>query len=926
MKKKLISIALLVVFASLLLSATAFADSIYEDKDEAKLVPGGIYQYEDEDGNVIYQQKISTTFDFVEGNIAYKIVGDNQVEVSDWSWRWVPDTHGNTGFISSEYSNRNQLEIPATVTHESTTYAVVGIGKGAFVYVTGTQVVLPESITYFGSEAFCEFKDTGSLVIPASVTRIDYNCFEKCSLTSITFAEGSQLKSIGKDAFKDCTGLSRVVLPEGVEELGESLFSGLSCPVTIPGSVTNFSAPVLGSYTGNPVENITFTEGPANFIVQDGVIYAYGALIKVYDSTRTEITVPEGIEIIGASAFGACTDLETLHLPDSIRTIGDKAFMNLTKLKTITGLENVTSVGRMTFKSCTSLTSVDLANVTEIPESSFQGCTSLTSVSAPNVVSIGGHAFSGCSALASVYMPSVEEIGSSAFEGSGLTDVVGFDNLKAIGMKAFMNCPLTKVVLPETLESVGIAAFAYTLGDGSDLSVLVMQGATPPEMNATAFQGAPETLTVIVPEGSETAYGKTALGSFIGGTEGNPAITFSLGLTPASLNLIGNGSDTIAVTATIPAGYKLVMSNSNGNVAGAKLSDDGGYITVTAKSAGSATISVSIVSDDDSITLVTKSCNVVVGASYTVTIVYGNGAADGIVYIAQGESYKLPAAPSKSGYSFIGWRGDDGSIHKANEWVPISADATFTAVWQAINIPDPNGITVTQPANGTIKVNPSNGSAGTLITVTATPDKGYELAYITVDGERITGNTFRMPDKAVTVSAVFVPVTFPFTDVHTGDWYYDYVAYVYSNGLMDGTSATTFEPNANMTRAMVWAILARIDGETVTGDAWATDARTWAMNSGVSDGTDPNGLVTREQFATMLYRYAVAKGYDVSIGESTNILSYADYDEISEWAIPAMQWACGSGIITGVTESTLVPQGTATRAQCAAMLMRFVEL
>ena len=83
MKKKLISIALLVVFASLLLSATAFADSIYEDKDEAKLVPGGIYQYEDEDGNVIYQQKISTTFDFVEGNIAYKIVGDNQVEVSD---------------------------------------------------------------------------------------------------------------------------------------------------------------------------------------------------------------------------------------------------------------------------------------------------------------------------------------------------------------------------------------------------------------------------------------------------------------------------------------------------------------------------------------------------------------------------------------------------------------------------------------------------------------------------------------------------------------------------------------------------------------------------------------------------------------------------------------------------------------------------
>ncbi len=312
-------------------------------------------------------------------------------------------------------------------------------------------------------------------------------------------------------------------------------------------------------------------------------------------------------------------------------------------------------------------------------------------------------------------------------------------------------------------------------------------------------------------------------------------------------------------------------------------------------------------------------------AIYTVTVVYDNGTAEKTEQVVDGDTFPLPAAPSKSGYTFVHW-SDGNKTYDPGDSVPITGNVTFTAVWQAINIPDPNGITVTQPANGTVKVNPSNGSAGTLITVTATPDEGYELAYITVDGEKITGNTFKMPDKAVTVSAVFVPVTFPFTDVTSGDWFYDYVAYVYANGLMDGTSATTFEPNANMTRAMVWAILARIDGETVTGAAWATDARAWAMAEGVSDGTDPNGLVTREQFATMLWRYAVAKGYDVSIGESTNILSYADFASISEYAIPAMQWACGSGIVTGVTDSTLAPQGTATRAQCAAMLMRFVEL
>ena len=311
----------------------------------------------------------------------------------------------------------------------------------------------------------------------------------------------------------------------------------------------------------------------------------------------------------------------------------------------------------------------------------------------------------------------------------------------------------------------------------------------------------------------------------------------------------------------------------------------------------------------------------------------GGNLADGVSDITAytyGNSIELPDRSEivRSGYMFSGWYADEG--FKDGPYTEISStdsgNKEFYARWTMYNIPNTHAITVIDPANGSLKVNPSNGSAGTLITVTATPDKGYELAYITVDGERITGSTFRMPDHDVTVSALFVPVSFPFTDVKSGDWFYDAVAYVYANGLMDGTSATTFEPNANMTRAMVWAILARIDGETVTGADWASAARTWAMAGGVSDGTDPNGPVTREQFATMLYRYAAAKGYDVSIGESTNILSYADFASISEYAIPAMQWACGSGIVTGVTDSTLAPQGTATRAQCAAMLMRFVEL
>ncbi|HIQ86134.1 MAG TPA: S-layer homology domain-containing protein [Candidatus Scatomorpha gallistercoris] len=236
-----------------------------------------------------------------------------------------------------------------------------------------------------------------------------------------------------------------------------------------------------------------------------------------------------------------------------------------------------------------------------------------------------------------------------------------------------------------------------------------------------------------------------------------------------------------------------------------------------------------------------------------------------------------------------------------------------------VNIPDTYDIDLIVGEGGEAKTNLSNASAGTTITVTATPDNGYELAYITVDGERIDGTTFKMPEHDVTVRVYFTNGGFPFTDVAPGAWYYDAVSYVYYNGLMDGVSASEFNPDGSMTRAMVWAILARIDGETVTGASWIETARAWAMAEGVSDGTDANGLVTREQLATMLWRYAGEPDSDYSLS------AFTDAASVSEWAETAMSWAVENGLITGVTANTLVPSGSATRAQCAAILMRYVE-
>lgn len=180
----------------------------------------------------------------------------------------------------------------------------------------------------------------------------------------------------------------------------------------------------------------------------------------------------------------------------------------------------------------------------------------------------------------------------------------------------------------------------------------------------------------------------------------------------------------------------------------------------------------------------------------------------------------------------------------------------------------------------------------------------------------------------------------PFTDLAAGAWYEDAVAYVYRHDLMSGFSEDTFGPNAALSRAQLCQILYNMEGRpAVTGGgsfsdladgAWYTDAVTWAASQGIVDGYGgglfgPDDNITREQLASILYRCAQARGDDVSVGEDTNILSYSDAADVAGYAVSAMQWACGAGVITGISESALAPRGEATRAQTAAMLMRFCE-
>lgn len=249
-----------------------------------------------------------------------------------------------------------------------------------------------------------------------------------------------------------------------------------------------------------------------------------------------------------------------------------------------------------------------------------------------------------------------------------------------------------------------------------------------------------------------------------------------------------------------------------------------------------------------------------------------------------------------------------------------------------VNLPDAMSypVVVEPSEHGSVTASSDWAVVGSEVTLTVTPDEGWRLGSLSAvgpDGAQLALRSlgggkyaFTMPGGKVTVSAVFVRGEgLGFTDVAPGAWYYDAVAYVSENGLMNGVDTGIFDPDGSLTRAMVWTILARIEGaDTEGGETWYAKARDWAMETGVSDGTDAMGAITREQLVTMLWRSRSEPVVDF-------LLTARDTDSISSWAYEAMRWAVSEGIIEGDENGFISPAATATRAQAAAIIMRFIE-
>ena len=407
------------------------------------------------------------------------------------------------------------------------------------------------------------------------------------------------------------------------------------------------------------------------------------------------------------------------------------------------------------------------------------------------------------------------------------------------------------------------------------------------------------------------------------------------------------------ITGTADAGSEILYGGTETIYADSKgrfavpgtLNTNSGILSLSAKdSAGNESA--------QQLALITRQTQyaVTVNGSYAQSSGAGNYAAGRVVTVRAG---------SRDGYTFNGWTSgsnvafDDPNAAETTFTMP-DGSVTVTANWSrdggssssdrddsdpsyAVGIPD-------KTENGSVSVSPKNASQGDRVTVTVKPDAGYELDSLKVldkDGKELEltdkGDgkfSFVMPDSKVDVKATFVksevkpdqPSKTAFVDVPENSWYADAADFVAQRGLMSGVGENLFGGNQNTTRAMLMTILARMDGQNVTGGAtWYEKAMNWAKQTGVSDGTMPEVNITREQLATMLYSYAKLKGLDTTQGGMA-VREFNDYDSISSWAGQSMTWAVNAGILSGRGNNTLAPTAGATRAEMAVMLRQFVGL
>lgn len=330
-----------------------------------------------------------------------------------------------------------------------------------------------------------------------------------------------------------------------------------------------------------------------------------------------------------------------------------------------------------------------------------------------------------------------------------------------------------------------------------------------------------------------------------------------------------------------------------------------------------------------------------------VTVSGTDEAGNAVTLTDNGDGTYSATLPNKTQtYTFIAAYDESQTIAPKTDFTTVKVQQRSSGGGEPAKPSFP--VKISNSGDGVAKVDKSYASAGDKVTITVTPGRNATVQHITVtdeDGERLklTENrdgtySFTMPNGAANVYARFSGSGLPFADVPSGSWYYDDIAYVYDAGLMTGLTATAFGPNLSTTRGMIVTILWRMENEPaakhgcpfadVRRGSYYEQAIAWASENGIVTGFDastfaPDRAITREQLAAILFRFAAYRGMDaVTLRE--NLSSFQDQAAISAYAVSALNWAVGEGLMQG-TGDKLEPTGNATRAQVAAMLRRFIQ-
>lgn len=412
----------------------------------------------------------------------------------------------------------------------------------------------------------------------------------------------------------------------------------------------------------------------------------------------------------------------------------------------------------------------------------------------------------------------------------------------------------------------------------------------------------------------------------------------------AGVKLNASALDNAQLTYQVTEGAAVIAVDANGNVT--LLKSGTAKIQITAAETedyGVGTKLVTVTVAKRSLTVKANDLTAYVGGQlpaldYTVT---GLVSGEMLTTVPELELKDVPAGvdPMKTAGTYtIGFKTAPAADTDKYDLTVETGTLTVSSRPNVNPVPAGNSVKLEEAAGGKITSSVSRATKGTTVTITVKPDAGYQLEELEVldkNGESLplkelaNGKfSFQMPDSKVTVQASFVQESTyaGYPDVLPQDWFYSSVRYVTERGLMNGTP-NGFEPNMDSSRATIWTILARFSGvdTTVVSGEWYAVARQWAMENGVSDGTNPNGVITREQLATMLYRFAKNKGL-VQEPVTADLSVFVDAGQISDYALDAMRWAVSVGLLNGMDGSRLAPQGSAARAQVAAMLMRFDQL